>query len=63
MKSDNTLNIKVVSTDGNEVFFKIKRTTKLNKLKVCEPYKDLGRSCIRPLMLTVSVRTFHLSGK
>jgi hypothetical protein len=22
-------------TDGNEVFFKIKKTTKLNKLKVC----------------------------
>lgn len=32
--SDNTLNIKIVSTDGNEVFFKIKKTTKLNKLKV-----------------------------
>jgi small ubiquitin-related modifier len=31
---DNTLNIKIVSTDGNEVFFKIKKTTKLNKLKV-----------------------------
>ncbi|CAD6578639.1 MAG: hypothetical protein TREMPRED_002237 [Tremellales sp. Tagirdzhanova-0007] len=30
---DNTLNIKITSTDGNEVFFKIKRTTKLNKLK------------------------------
>ncbi|KAK1927919.1 ubiquitin-related domain-containing protein [Papiliotrema laurentii] len=30
---DNTLNIKIVSTDGNEVFFKIKKTTKLNKLK------------------------------
>ncbi|KAK4683746.1 small ubiquitin-related modifier, partial [Tremellales sp. Uapishka_1] len=29
----NTLNIKIVSTDGNEVFFKIKKTTKLNKLK------------------------------
>jgi len=32
--TDNTLNIKIVSTDGGEVFFKIKRTTKLNKLKV-----------------------------
>ncbi|GFZ43427.1 hypothetical protein JCM24511_01147 [Saitozyma sp. JCM 24511] len=31
---DNTLNIKIVSTDGNEVFFKIKKTTRLNKLKV-----------------------------
>lgn len=31
---DNTLNIKIVSTDGNEVFFKIKKTTKLTKLKV-----------------------------
>lgn len=31
---DNTLNIKIVSTDGSEVFFKIKKTTKLNKLKV-----------------------------
>ena len=31
---DNTLNIKIVATDGSEVFFKIKRTTKLNKLKV-----------------------------
>ncbi|RSH90398.1 hypothetical protein EHS25_001003 [Saitozyma podzolica] len=30
---DNTLNIKIVSTDGNEVFFKIKKTTRLNKLK------------------------------
>lgn len=28
------LPLQVVSTDGNEVFFKIKRTTKLNKLKV-----------------------------
>jgi hypothetical protein len=32
--TDNTLNIKIVSTDGSEVFFKIKKTTKLNKLKV-----------------------------
>lgn len=31
---DNTLNIKICSTDGSEVFFKIKKTTKLNKLKV-----------------------------
>ncbi|WVF70979.1 hypothetical protein IAT40_005775 [Kwoniella sp. CBS 6097] len=30
---DNTLNIKIVSTNGDEVFFKIKKTTKLNKLK------------------------------
>ncbi|KAK6907685.1 hypothetical protein V866_003489 [Kwoniella sp. B9012] len=29
----NTLNIKIVSTNGDEVFFKIKKTTKLNKLK------------------------------
>ncbi|ODN83996.1 hypothetical protein L202_00031 [Cryptococcus amylolentus CBS 6039] len=29
----NTLNIKIVSTNGEEVFFKIKKTTKLNKLK------------------------------
>ncbi|KAH8090908.1 ubiquitin-related domain-containing protein [Filobasidium floriforme] len=28
-----SMNIKVTSTDGNEVFFKIKRTTRLNKLK------------------------------
>lgn len=28
------LNIKIVSTNGDEVFFKIKKTTKLNKLKV-----------------------------
>lgn len=34
MTTDNTLNIKIVSTDGSEVFFKIKKTTKLNKLKV-----------------------------
>ncbi|GHJ85848.1 hypothetical protein NliqN6_2250 [Naganishia liquefaciens] len=34
VKPENTsMNIKVTSTDGNEVFFKIKRTTKLNKLK------------------------------
>jgi hypothetical protein len=33
-RTDNTLNIKIVSTDGSEVFFKIKKTTKLNKLKV-----------------------------
>lgn len=32
--SDNTLNIKIRATDGSEVFFKIKKTTKLNKLKV-----------------------------
>ena len=31
---DNTLNIKIVATDGSEVFFKIKKTTRLNKLKV-----------------------------
>lgn len=31
---DNTLNIKITSTDGSEVFFKIKKTTRLNKLKV-----------------------------
>ncbi|WVR05568.1 hypothetical protein IAU60_002587 [Kwoniella sp. DSM 27419] len=30
---NNTLNIKIVSTNGDEVFFKIKKTTKLNKLK------------------------------
>ncbi|WOO85752.1 Small ubiquitin-related modifier 1 [Vanrija pseudolonga] len=30
---DNTLNIKIRATDGSEVFFKIKKTTKLNKLK------------------------------
>ncbi|KAI9634428.1 ubiquitin-related domain-containing protein [Dioszegia hungarica] len=32
-EDSNALNIKIVSTDGNEVFFKIKKTTKLNKLK------------------------------
>ncbi|KAK8865603.1 hypothetical protein IAR55_000747 [Kwoniella newhampshirensis] len=32
-EGDNTLNIKIVSTNGDEVFFKIKKTTKLNKLK------------------------------
>lgn len=31
---DNALNIKIRATDGSEVFFKIKKTTKLNKLKV-----------------------------
>lgn len=31
---DNTLNIKIRATDSSEVFFKIKKTTKLNKLKV-----------------------------
>lgn len=31
--ADNTLNIKIRATDGSEVFFKIKKTTKLNKLK------------------------------
>ncbi|RSH88164.1 uncharacterized protein EHS24_000692 [Apiotrichum porosum] len=30
---ENTLNIKIRATDGSEVFFKIKKTTKLNKLK------------------------------
>ncbi|BEI82392.1 hypothetical protein CcaverHIS002_0302600 [Cutaneotrichosporon cavernicola] len=30
---DNTLNIKIRATDSSEVFFKIKKTTKLNKLK------------------------------
>lgn len=30
----NTLNIKITNTNNEEVFFKIKRTTKLNKLKV-----------------------------
>lgn len=34
MLSENTLNIKIRATDGSEVFFKIKKTTKLNKLKV-----------------------------
>ncbi|KAL7423615.1 SUMO protein smt3 [Cryptotrichosporon argae] len=29
----NALNIRIRSTDGSEVFFKIKKTTKLNKLK------------------------------
>ncbi|OWT40838.1 hypothetical protein J008_01518 [Cryptococcus neoformans] len=29
----NTLNIKITNTNNEEVFFKIKRTTKLNKLK------------------------------
>ena len=28
------LNIKVKDADGNEVFFKVKRTTKLSKLKL-----------------------------
>ncbi|WWD18221.1 hypothetical protein CI109_102671 [Kwoniella shandongensis] len=31
--ANNTLNIKIVSTNGDEVFFKIKKTTRLNKLK------------------------------
>lgn len=31
---ENALNIKIRATDGSEVFFKIKKTTKLNKLKV-----------------------------
>eukprot|EP00033_Pygsuia_biforma_P000844 GCRY01000982.1.p1 GENE.GCRY01000982.1~~GCRY01000982.1.p1 ORF type:complete len:120 (-),score=10.74 GCRY01000982.1:38-397(-) len=31
-KSETHLNLKVVSSDGNEVFFKIKRVTPLNKL-------------------------------
>jgi hypothetical protein len=31
------LSIKIVGAEGNEVFFKIKKTTKLNKLKVCRP--------------------------
>ena len=30
----NALSIKIVAPDGNEVFFKIKKTTRLNKLKV-----------------------------
>lgn len=30
----NALSIKIVGAEGNEVFFKIKKTTKLNKLKV-----------------------------
>lgn len=34
MPVDNTLNIKIRASDGAEVFFKIKKTTKLNKLKV-----------------------------
>jgi hypothetical protein len=46
--TDNTLNIKIVSTDGSEVFFKIKKTTKLNKLKVSlaiwrSPWRGLER--------------------
>ncbi|WVQ85725.1 hypothetical protein IAT38_007891 [Cryptococcus sp. DSM 104549] len=31
--ADAALNIKIVNTNGDEVFFKIKKTTKLNKLK------------------------------
>ncbi|KAI0300627.1 ubiquitin-related domain-containing protein [Multifurca ochricompacta] len=30
---NNTINVKVVSSAGDEVFFKIKRTTKLSKLQ------------------------------
>lgn len=30
---NNTINVKVVSSSGDEVFFKIKRTTKLSKLQ------------------------------
>jgi hypothetical protein len=48
MTTDNTLNIKIVSTDGSEVFFKIKKTTKLNKLKASlaiwpPPWRGLWR--------------------
>ncbi|KAF4622293.1 hypothetical protein D9613_009205 [Agrocybe pediades] len=32
-ESNNTINIKVVSAAGEEVFFKIKRSTKLSKLQ------------------------------
>jgi hypothetical protein len=42
---DNTLNIKIVSTDGSEVFFKIKKTTKLNKLKVSTAIWRPGGIC------------------
>jgi hypothetical protein len=44
VSADNTLNIKIVATDGSEVFFKIKRTTRLNKLKVSQ-----SRACLRLL--------------
>lgn len=40
---DNTLNIKIRATDSSEVFFKIKKTTKLNKLKVGFPELERTR--------------------
>lgn len=40
---DNTLNIKIRATDASEVFFKIKRTTRLNKLKVSS--LNVAESC------------------
>jgi len=33
LEGDTTINIKVVSSTGEEVFFKIKRSTKLSKLQ------------------------------
>lgn len=44
--ADNTLNIKIRATDGSEVFFKIKKTTKLNKLKVGSGGTLLIQDCI-----------------
>ncbi|KAF8264833.1 ubiquitin-related domain-containing protein [Lactarius quietus] len=44
-KENNTINVKVVSATGDEVFFKIKRTTKLSKLQgayASKVGKDVG---------------------
>ncbi|ORX35451.1 small ubiquitin-related modifier [Kockovaella imperatae] len=46
---DNTLNIKITSSNHDEVFFKIKKTTKLTKLK--SAYADRVGSDINAIRL------------